>query len=136
MVRTKQVARKTILRPDKVLSAKRAAKSAVRKDELPKPQPKKARLFRPGRCATATRHVHGTRTGAKALQEIRRLQKSTELLIPFLPFSRLVREIAQQYRRGLRFQTAAILAMQVSEHVYTVRMKRTGSGRSLPHQHV
>ena len=33
-----------------------------------------------------------------ALREIRRYQKSTELLIRKLPFQRLVREIAQEFK--------------------------------------
>ena len=38
---------------------------------------------------------HRYRPGTVALREIRRYQKSTELLIRKLPFQRLVREIAQ-----------------------------------------
>ena len=53
-----------------------------------------------------------------ALREIRRYQKSTELLIRKLPFQRLVREIAQDFKRDLRFQYAAIGALQVKIVVY------------------
>ena len=56
-----------------------------------------------------------------ALREIRRYQKSTELLIRKLPFQRLVREIAQDFKTDLRFQSAAIGALQV---------KRVGRRRS------
>ncbi|RZC31904.1 Histone domain containing protein, partial [Asbolus verrucosus] len=49
--------------------------------------------------------------------EIRRYQKSTELLIRKLPFQRLVREIAQDFKTDLRFQSAAIGALQVSSTV-------------------
>lgn len=52
-----------------------------------------------------------------ALREIRRYQKSTELLIRKLPFQRLVREIAQDFKTDLRFQSAAIGALQVSSGV-------------------
>ena len=41
------------------------------------------------------------RTSQVALREIRRYQKSTELLIRKLPFQRLVREIAQDFKTGL-----------------------------------
>jgi histone H3 len=51
--------------------------------------------------------------GTVALREIRRYQKSTELLIRKLPFQRLVREIAQDYKQSVRFQSAAIAAVQV-----------------------
>lgn len=53
------------------------------------------------------------RPGTVALREIRRYQKSTELLIRRLPFQRLVREIAQDFKTDLRFQSAAIGALQV-----------------------
>lgn len=57
------------------------------------------------------------RPGTVALREIRRYQKSTELLIRKLPFQRLVREIAQDFKTDLRFQSAAIGALQVSTRV-------------------
>lgn len=58
------------------------------------------------------------RPGTVALREIRRYQKSTELLIRKLPFQRLVREIAQDFKTDLRFQSAAIGALQVKPHCY------------------
>ena len=45
---------------------------------------------------------HRYRPGTVALREIRRYQKSTELLIRKLPFQRLVREIAQDFKTDLR----------------------------------
>ncbi len=45
---------------------------------------------------------HRYRSGTVALREIRRYQKSTELLIRKLPFQRLVREIAQDFKTNLR----------------------------------
>ena len=53
------------------------------------------------------------RPGTVALREIRRYQKSTELLIRKLPFQRLVREIAENLHSGIRFKTAALCALQV-----------------------
>jgi histone H3 len=53
------------------------------------------------------------RPGALALKEIRRYQQSTNLLISKLPFQRLVREIAMDFKLDLRFQAAAIEALQV-----------------------
>lgn len=55
-----------------------------------------------------------------ALREIRKYQKSTELLIRKLPFQRLVREIAQDFKTDLRFQTTAILALQEASEAYLV----------------
>lgn len=55
-----------------------------------------------------------------ALREIRRYQKSTDLLLRKLPFSRLVREIAQDFKNDLRFQSSAILALQEAAEAYLV----------------
>jgi histone H3 len=63
---------------------------------------------------------HRFRPGTVALREIRRYQKSTELLIRKLPFQRLVREIAQDFKTDLRFQAAAIAALQEASEAYLV----------------
>ena len=63
---------------------------------------------------------HRYRPGTVALREIRRYQKSTELLIRKLPFQRLVREVAQDYKTDLRFQGSAVLALQESAEAYLV----------------
>ena len=63
---------------------------------------------------------HRFRAGTVALREIRRFQKSTDLLIRRLPFQRLVREIAQQYKADLRFQIGAVHAIQEATEAYLV----------------
>ena len=63
---------------------------------------------------------HRYRPGTVALREIRRYQKSCELLIRKLPFQRLVREIAQDFKTDLRFQSAAIMALQESSEAFLV----------------
>ena len=50
----------------------------------------------------------------------RKYQKSTELLIRKLPFQRLVREIAQDFKTDLRFQSSAVLALQEAAEAYLV----------------
>ena len=62
------------------------------------------------------------RPGTMALREIRHYQKSTALLIRKLPFQRLVREIAQDFKTDLRFQGAAILCLQEAAEAYLVRL--------------
>ena len=91
----------------------------------------------------ASRIKPTVRRGMQALREIRKYQKSTSLLIPKLPFSRLVREVAlnvagnsmQDLRCDAltfphmerssqvsaffsRFQAAAILALQEAAEAY------------------
>lgn len=55
-----------------------------------------------------------------ALRQIRRYQKSTELLIRKLPFQRLVREISQDYKTDLRFGATALEALQEAAEAYLV----------------
>ena len=64
---------------------------------------------------------HRYRPGTVALREIRRYQKSTELLIRKLPFQRLVQEIAKDFSIGdWRFTADAIKAFQEAAEAYLV----------------
>ena len=63
---------------------------------------------------------HRYRAGTAALMDIRHFQGSTALLIRKLPFQRLVREIAQDYKTDLRFQSAVILCLQEATEAYLV----------------
>ena len=65
---------------------------------------------------------HRYRAGTAALQDIRHFQKTSALLIQKLPFQRLVREIAQDFKTDLRFQSAAILCLQEAVEAYLVRL--------------
>lgn len=64
--------------------------------------------------------------GTVALREIRHYQKSTDLLIKKLPFSRIVRDIANEiasgtsFPTGVRAQHAAIMALQEGVEGYLV----------------
>ncbi len=60
------------------------------------------------------------RPGALALKEIRRYQNSTNLQIPRLSFQRLVREIAQDFKLDLQFQSGAIGTLQEASEAYLV----------------
>jgi histone H3 len=92
--------------------SKNAAKStADRYDENQKTGRKNA----PG-----VRKKRRLRPGTAALREIRKYQKSTELLIRKLPFQRLVREIAQDFKPDLRFQSFAVLALQEASEAYLI----------------
>ena len=65
---------------------------------------------------------HRYRAGTVALQDIRHFQKTSALLIRKLPFQRLVREIAQDFKTDLWFQSAAILCLQEAAEAYLVRL--------------
>ncbi|XP_062950303.1 histone H3.1t-like [Cynocephalus volans] len=60
------------------------------------------------------------RPGSVALREIRRYQKSSDLLVRKLPFQRLIREISQGFKTDLRFQMSAMMALQEACESYLV----------------
>ena len=57
-----------------------------------------------------------------SLRQIKKYQKSTELLIRKLPFQRLVGEVAQKIDSTLRFQSTAILALQEASEDFLITM--------------
>ena len=102
MARTKQTARKSTggKAPRKQLGTKAAKDAALMSGGVKKP-----RRYRPGTVA---------------LREIRKYQKNTELLLRKLPFQRLIREIATDFKTDLRFQSAAVCALQEACEAYLV----------------
>ena len=104
MARTKQTARKSTggKVPRKQVASKAARKTAPASASVKKP--------------------HRYRPGTVALREIRKDQKSTELLIRKLPFQRLVREVAQDFKNDLRFQGSAVMALQEAAEAYLVSL--------------
>ena len=96
-MRTKITARKEIDDSKSVRSKKSSKGSARRK-----------RRFRPGTVA---------------LREIRKYQKSTELLIRKISFQRLVREIVYKMKdKDYKFQSTALLALQEASEEFLVNM--------------
>jgi histone H3 len=106
MVRTKQTARKWVAKcaPRKPLATKIASNASHKTGGI-----KKAHRYRPGTVA---------------LRDIRRYQRSTELLIRKVPFQRLVREVADNLdpKSTFRFQSSAMLALQECSEAYLVKL--------------
>ena len=96
------------------------SKLLVNRPEAPRKQlaTKAARKSAP--ATGGVKKPHRFRPGTVALREIRRYQKSTELLLRKLPFQRLVREISQDYKTDLRFQSSAVMALQEASEAYLV----------------
>ena len=65
---------------------------------------------------------HRYQPGMVVLREIRRYQKSTELLIRKLPFQHLVCKILQGYGVGYRVTPAMMMALQEAAEVYLVQL--------------
>jgi histone H3 len=63
---------------------------------------------------------HRFRPGTVAIREIRKYQRSTNLLIRKLPFQRLVKNIASDVKADVRFQSSAVLALQEAVESYLV----------------
>ena len=96
MSRTKQTAK----------SAPKSKKMGSKKTKAPRaPGMKKSRRFRPGTVA---------------LRQIRKFQKGTNTLIRKAPFQRMVREVANTQKDGLRWQSAAVAAMQEATESYVI----------------
>ncbi|KAJ7204277.1 histone H3 [Mycena rebaudengoi] len=106
MARTKQTARKSTggKAPRNQLAAKGVARKTLKK------------------AVAAVKKPHRFRPGTVALREIRRYQKSTNLLIRKLPFQRLVREVAHEFKVDLRFRASALLALQEASEAYLVSL--------------
>ncbi len=102
MARTKQTARKSSggKAPRELLATKAARKGL--------------------QVAGGVKTKRRNRPGAVALREIRKYQKSTDMLMRKMPFQRLVREIAQDFKADVRFQSSAILALQEAAEAYLV----------------
>ena len=60
--------------------------------------------------------------GTVALRQVKKLQKSTELLIAKAPFARLVRECAEAHKAGLLWQSAALSAIQEATEAFVVSL--------------
>lgn len=117
----------------KTKASKKTAPKKPASDATPKPRSKKAvgneiakkkkvsiKKLSTASAAGGVKKPHRWRPGTVALREIRQYQKSTETLIKKLPFQRLVREIAQDYKRDLRFQSSALDALQQASEAYLV----------------
>merc|ERR1711907_32322 len=58
------------------------------------------------------------RPGTVALRQIKKYQKTTDLLMRKAPFQRLVRELATGHKDGLRWQASAVAALQEATEAY------------------
>jgi histone H3 len=104
MARTKQTARKSTggKAPRKQLETKAARKA---------PAPA---------VAGSAKKPHRYRAVSTAMREIRRYQKTTELLIRKQPFQRLVRSVCQEFKPDCRFQGSALASLQEATEAYII----------------
>lgn len=129
MARTKQTARKS--------TGGKAPRLQLQK------HPKKSKTSTTGNADPDSTQQYGTgnnagdskgkkkpyrfKPGTRALMEIRKFQKSTDLLIPRASFQRLVREISQDVKTDVRWQAAALLALQEATEAHLVLLFETAN---------
>ncbi|XP_012507931.1 PREDICTED: histone H3-like centromeric protein A isoform X1 [Propithecus coquereli] len=97
---------------------RRKPETPTRREENPTPGPSRRRPSVGPSPRQRRRRKYGW------LQEIRKLQKSTRLLLRKAPFSRLVREICAVFTRGVDFswQAQALLALQEAAEAFLVHL--------------
>ncbi|KAL2468897.1 Uncharacterized protein Fot_50473 [Forsythia ovata] len=106
---------------------RRKSSAAEATPSTPNPQPSPAR--RSPRATPPTERdgqrlrKRRNRPGTVALREIRKYQKSFQLLIPAAPFIRLVKEISHFYSPGIsRWRAEALVALQEAAEDYIVQL--------------
>jgi histone H3 len=78
----------------------------------PRQSPKKSPRQSPSKNTDKRKHRY--KPGTVALRNIRKYQKGDDKLIPYAPFNRLVRSVAQDYKQDVRFTKDAIDMIQVA----------------------
>lgn len=105
-------------RVSKKRSKKKSRKRTRREKELAREINGKLDSLREHKDAAAKA---ASRPSDLALYEIRKYQRSTELLVSKLPFSRLVKEVAESFTdTELHWNSNAILALQEASEAYLV----------------
>mmetsp|Transcript_103235 Transcript_103235/g.332527 ORF Transcript_103235/g.332527 Transcript_103235/m.332527 type:complete len:155 (+) Transcript_103235:129-593(+) len=121
MARTKMTARKSSgLMQGSFMATKHTGVIGGGKAPREQLAAKAARKQVPGVEGETFKKPHRYKPGTIALREIKKYQRSTELLIRKLPFQRLVREIAEELKPDMRFQSQAVLALQEASEAYLV----------------
>lgn len=114
MARTKTTARKTtsgIKKPRKEFIASKSAKKSAN-----------VGIGSKGAQKYGMKKAHRYRPGTVALREIRKYQKSTELLIRKLPFQRVVKMLTTEIKSNIRFRSTAIDALQHATEAFLVSL--------------
>lgn len=102
--------------------SKKAAKpKALKNSQSPSKRPKSPKKSQKTAAASqAGDKKRKFKPGTVALREIKRYQKSTDLLLPRAPFQRVVREITGAHDPDLRFAAQALIALQEAAEAYLV----------------
>ncbi|KQK05678.1 hypothetical protein BRADI_2g21812v3 [Brachypodium distachyon] len=127
MARTKRPAiRKSKPQPKKQLQFERTGGASTSASATPGRRGGRTPARAAGQAAPAQqkpKKPHRFRAGTVALREIRKYQKSPELLIPFAPFVRLIKEISNFYSPEIsRWTPQALVALQEAAEYHLVNI--------------
>nr|QEL13115.1 CENH3.2 [Cicerbita alpina] len=136
MARTKQLAKRS--------SSKAKHKTGVAYNSTSTPPPRKSPRKNPasseagaGAGAGESKRRHRHKPGTQSLREVRRLQKTVNLLIPAAPFIRTVREISNYFAPEVtRWQAEALQALQEAAEDYLVQLFEDSMLCSIHAKHV
>jgi histone H3 len=116
MAKTKESVKKANLAKKNATRGKKSGRSASKKSGGSASKKATTKTKAPNKKiikrAEGEKRPHRFRAGTVALREIKRYQKSGDMLLRKQPFQRLVRSIAQEFSPNIRFQASAILALQ------------------------
>jgi histone H3 len=118
MARTKQIARKSTggkVISKKVAKARKSTGGKVIRKQVANKAVRQA-------DTAGIKKPHRFRPGTVAIREIRRYQKSTELLLKKRPFQKLVREVTEKFKQNLRITADALKVFQETAEDYLVRL--------------
>lgn len=110
-------------------AGKMSSKAKVKSDKMKKMKPSAGKMSQASKKQTKDKNAASQdgdkkkirfKPGTVALREIKRYQKSTDLLLPRAPFQRVVRVICQDYDPDLRFAAQALIALQEAAEAYLV----------------
>ncbi len=103
---------------EKMVRTKQMAPSSASGKPLRRLAPEIVRKSAPDLKSLKRTYCHSPNTAA--LREIRAYEKSTELTISKFLFQRLVRELTEDFKTHLRFQSSAVIALQEAAEAYLV----------------
>ncbi|KAK4541782.1 hypothetical protein LTR36_007314 [Oleoguttula mirabilis] len=116
--------------PPKKATAARTAGKQPRTAPSKKAEPKKkAQKAKMQKLKGQGRYKY--RAGTRTDRDLRKYLIGEELLIPKLPFQRVVRELAEKEMAGVRLQSSAIGALQWAVEAFSVDMFTRANGAAI-----
>lgn len=78
-----------------------------------------------------TRKKYKFKSGTVCVREIKKIQKTTKLLIQKSPFKRIIKEITQEYTQGIIYQKNALEALQEAAEDYIIEIFKNANKQAI-----